>query len=295
MSKQASHLIKALDNWSRDLARPATPPEGVWGRVCVVRIGSNITIDSKDLDADFQIPFDDDMEPNEATITLFNLSKLTTSGIKKGDPISVTAGYEGDTGVVFSGFISETKSKWAEADRQIIIKAFDDMNPKDKKLDSISYSKGTKASKILRDLIDRLKLPVAVFSAARDHTYDSAVTVDGDLAENIRRYAQVCGISVFISKGKVFARKLSEGENLNFIVSKETGLIGEPEEFTEKQTIEGFEDEVRGWRVRMLLQHRIAAGGIIHLKSRQVTGTFRVRNGEHSMDDAGAITEFEVV
>ena len=280
-----SALVKAFETWK-------TPydirPSGVFGSVATVKCGQ-VTISSETLDLEFTVPFDDDMEPNEAEIIVYNLSDNTIKQLKNKAAISIEAGYKGDTGVLFSGFISKVKTTFEGADKVTTIKALDDI--KEHTIESISYAAGTKASYILKQLIDKTGIPVAVFKVRRDHTYKDSQTVDGDLMENIKKYAQVCGISVYVSKGKIYARYIKEGDNLNFNVSVDTGMIDSPQPYTEEVKAEDYTDIVNGFEVEMLLQHRLCAGGIVALKSRLANGTYRVCSGEHRFSPDEAITQ----
>lgn len=283
-----SALVQAFDAWT-------TPydirPDGVFGSVAKIKSGST-TISSETLDVEFVIPFDDDMEPNEAEITVYNLSDNTIKQLAKGAAITIEAGYTGDTGIIFSGFISTIKTTFESPDKVTKITAMDDI--KDHALESISYAKGTKASYILQDLIKRTGIPVAVFKVRRDYTYTDAQTVDGDLMECISRYAKVCGISVYVSRGKIYARYIKEGDNISFTVSPDTGMIGYPSAYEEEVTAEDFKDTVNGYEVELLLQHRICAGAIVNLKSRIASGQYRVCSGEHRFSAYETITKIKM-
>lgn len=279
-----SALVQAFESWK-------TPydirPNGVFGSLATVKSGQ-VTISSETLDLEFVVPFDDDMEPNEAEIIVFNLSDNTIKQLKKDAAISIEAGYKGDTGVLFSGFISKVKTTYEGADKVTTIKAMDDI--KDHSIQSLSFAAGTKASYILEQLIKKTGIPIAVFKTRRDHTYKDSQTVDGDLMENIKQYATVCGISVYVSKGKIYARYIKEGDNLNFNVSVETGMIDSPSAYTEEVKAEDFTDTVNGYEVEMLLQHRLCAGAIVKLTSRVGNGTYRVCSGEHRFSADEAVT-----
>lgn len=283
-SKAASALVKAFEQWT-------TPydirPDGVFGSVATVRSGS-VTVSSEALDVEFTVPFDDDMEPNEAEIIIYNLSDNTIRQLKKDDAISIEAGYKGDTGVLFRGYVSKVRTEFDGADKVTTIKAMDDI--KDHSIESLTFAAGTKASTILKTLIDKTGIPVAVFKPRRDHTYKDSQTVDGDLMENIRQYAEVCGISVYVSKGEIYARYIKEGDNLYFCVSGDTGMIGSPAAYEEEITAEDYTDTVNGYEVEMLLQHRLCAGAIVSLRSKRANGTYRVCSGEHRFSPSEAIT-----
>lgn len=253
---------------------------GLYHHTVTIKIG-DITIDNEELDCEFDIPFDDDTEADEAEIIVYNISDTTIQNIKRDAQISVTAGYGDDTGIIFSGIISKVRSYYSGNDRVTEIYAIDQAVLKERELKSKSYAKGTKASKILQDLISQVGIPVAVFAPKRDHTYKDKSTVDGGLMENIRKYAKVCGVSAYICKGQIYARHILDGDGLDFTLSSDTGLLS-LSEFEEEQTAEDFKDTVKGYEMTMLLQHRITTASLIHVQSRNVTGVYRVREGSHT-------------
>lgn len=283
-----SALVQAFDTWQ-------TPydirPEGVFGSVATMKCGQ-VTISSETLDMEFVVPFDDDMEPNEAEIILYNLASSTIKQFKVDAAISLEAGYTGDTGVVFSGYIKSVRTTYSGADKVTTIKALDDI--KDHDMQSIAFAKGTKASYILKTLLKKTGIPIAVFKVRRDHKYKDSQTVDGDLMENIRKYAEVCGISAYVSRGKIYARYIKEGDNVHFNISSETGMIDYPVEYTEEVTAEDFKETINGYEVGMLLQHRMCAGAIVQLSSKIATGQYRVCSGTHRFSPDEAVTEIKM-
>lgn len=290
-SRGHSRLIKATKDWSKSLKSFSIEPEGVFGSVAIVKCGK-VEIKSSELDLEFKVPFDDDMEANEAEITVYNLSKSTISKLKRKSVITIEAGYKDDTGIIFKGFINKVSTKYSGADKVTTIKCLDDM--KKKKVANLSFAKNTKASYILKTLIDKTGLPVAVFEARRNHTYKNEQTVDGDLMENIKKYAKVCGISVYVNKGKIYARHLKKGDNINFTVQARTGMIDYPEEYEEEITAEDFKETIKGYNITMLLQHRMTTGAIINLSSKVAKGKFRVRSGTHTFSASECTTQIKV-
>ena len=266
---------------------------GLYHHTVTIKIG-DITIDNEELDCEFDIPFDDDTEADEAEIIVYNISDTTIQNIKRDAQISVTAGYGDDTGIIFSGIISKVRSYYSGNDRVTEIYAIDQAVLKERELKSKSYTKGTKASKILQDLISQVGIPVAVFAPKRDHTYKDKSTVDGGLMENIRKYAKVCGVSAYICKGQIYVRHILDGDGLDFTLSSDTGLLS-LSEFEEEQTAEDFKDTVKGYEMTMLLQHRITTASLIHVQSRNVTGVYRVREGSHTYDGTDFLTKVKAI
>lgn len=288
----ASKLIKAAGNWSKDLKNYSIEPQGVFGSKAVVRCG-DVTINSSTLDLEFTVPFDDDMEPNEAEIIIYNLSETTVNRLKVKSGISIEAGYKNDTGIIFKGYINKVSTRYDGADKITTLKCLDDITKKS--VENLTFAKNTKASYILKSLIDKTGLPVAAFKMRRDHTYTNEQTVDGDLMGNIKKYAQVCGVSVYVNKGKVYARHIKEGENISFTVQSATGMVGSPEPFEEELTAEDFKETVKGYDITMFLQHRMTTAAIVSLSSKTANGKFRVRSGTHTFSPDECLTKIKVM
>lgn len=290
-SKTASRLVKSVEVGLEQLKDYTLMPDGVFGSHAKIICG-DVTINSEELDLEFTVPFDDDLEPNEAEVTVYNLSPNTVNQIKYRSGISIEAGYKDDTGVVFSGYVDKVTTKLDGADRVTTIKCLDSVSKNT--LQERTYKAGTKASYILRDLLKKTGTPIAVFSVRRDWTYKDEQKVDGDLMENIKKFSQVCGVSTYINKGRIYCRYIKEGDNLRFTVSEETGLIGSPEPFEEEVSAEDYKETIKGYEAEMLFQHRITAGAIVTLKSVFANGTYRVCKGEHRFNPDECITKIKM-
>lgn len=270
-----------------------TDQSGLYNQKVVIQSG-NITIDNSGLDCTFDIPFDDDTEANEAQITIYNLTSKSINELKKHNKITVTAGYNKDTGVIFSGYISKVKTTHEDCDKVTKIWALDSENRKEKDIESTSYAAGTKASTILRKLVNKLGLTVAIFSIKRDHTYKDETTVEGGLMDNIRKYAQICGVSAYICKSKVYVCPLNHESDTTFKLTHDTGLLS-VSEFEEEITAEDYKDTVTGYECKMLLTHQVQTGSQVSIDTKDVKGTFRVREGSHTYDGNEFITNIKVI
>lgn len=314
----SSRLVVAMNGWVDTPDSNGTAPDGMFGRKAIIKTWL-VTLNSEELDFEFTVPFDDDTEANEAEIIVYNLSSETIDALRYNDNITIEAGYGDDTGLIFSGYIVSVKSKWDGPDYVTTIKALDNFDLKERDIVERTYGAGTKASFILNDLIWMLKIPCAVFSIRRDHTYKDEQKVSGGIMDNIRKYAEICGISVYINQGKIYARHLSEGDNINFTVSANTGMIESPEPFEEEVTAEDYTDVIKGYKVKMLLQHRLTTAAIVNLsftkqweklgfndnnkskdgvvssRKAKESGTYRVRSGKHTFNSSECITEVEVI
>lgn len=285
-----SKLVKSVKEIANQI--PAEP-EGMYNHTVKIKSG-NVNINSDALDCEFDIPFDDDAEANECEIIVYNLTDKTIRQIKKGNKISVTAGYGKDTGVIFSGAVSKVLTRYEGLDKVTTITAVDGNGRKDHEVKEIAFAAGTKASTILKNLIGKTGISIAVFKIKRDHIFKDKTTVDGSLMEGIKKYAQICGVSAYVCKSKIYVCPLTYGQNTNFVLSAETGLLS-ISEFEEEQTAEEYKDVVRGYEIEMLLQHRIQTASIVRVKSKNVNGTFRVREGVHTYDGENFTTKVKAI
>lgn len=293
-TKHKSRLIKATKEFAKQIESYEIDPKtkGVWGSQAKVICGG-VTLKSDELDLEFDVAFDDDMEANEANVTVYNLSANTINQLKYHSEISIEAGFSGDTGVIFSGYIDKVSTTYESADKITTIRCYDDIS--NKTITEVTYAAGTKASYILKDLLNKTGTPIAVFDMRRDWTYEDEQKVDGKLSESIRTYSEVCGVSTYVKNGKIISRYIKNGDDISFTISEETGMIGSPSAYEEEITAEDYKETVNGYEVEMLLQHRMSAGAICNLKSLIANGQYRVRSGTHTFNIDECITKVKLM
>lgn len=290
MDKRFSYVVGSFRKASEKME---TELPGLFGQEVIIKAG-DVTIKNSDLDVEFEVPFDDDTEANESEVVIYNLTGTTIAKLKKGSKLTIEAGYSGDTGIILSGYISRRKTTREGVDKRTTINVIDNNKLKEREVKSISFKEGCKSSYILKALVKKVGLPIAVFKTKRDHVYKEKVSVDGGLMESIKKYAQVCGVSAYICKGKIYVRSLKDGDNTSFTIKDDTGLLS-VEDFEEETTVEEFEDKISGLNIKMLLQHRITTASIINVSSMEHSGKYRVRSGKHSYDGTNFTTEIEVI
>lgn len=290
-----SKIIESLKRLEKSInVETSKGDNALFKRSIIIQTGK-VTINADDLDMEFDVEFDDDTETNESEITVYNLSDTTIQNIKKGEKlITLTAGYKEDTGIILSGFISQVKTSFDDLDKVTSIKVVDSAGGAEREIKDLAFAKGVSASKVLRKLIEMTKLPLAVFSIQRDFVYKDGLTINDGLMETIKKQAQVCGVSAYVNKGQVYVQPLSKGEDVNFSLTVDTGLIS-LSEFEEEITAEKFTDAVKGYEITMLLQHRISTGSILNIQSKNVSGRYRVREGQHTYDGSDFLTKVKAI
>ena len=296
-SGHKSRLIKAAQ--ALDLKDFSEKPSGVWGSKATIKC-NNVTLKSSELDVEFNIPFDDDLEANEGEILVYNLSDNTVKQLKTDETLTIEAGYEGDTGKMFEGKVRKVLTNREGADRITTIKVYDGITTSTEELIeakkiSDSYD-GKSAKEILKALLEAEGSPIAKFEVSSDYEYEGSVSVGGDLQAEIKKHSETCGVSTFKSNGKIYSCALKDvSSDITFNVSEETGMIGSPSPFEETVSVEGEEKTIKGFDIEMLFQPRAAVGAIVNLKSEQYSGKYYIKSGKHRFNESEAITTIKVV
>lgn len=285
-----SQLITAIKQLNDKIT---TDISGQYGQFVSISSGG-VVLQKSQFDIEFVVSFDDDTEADVAEVTIYNLTNSTANKFKSKAQITISAGYTNNKGVIFTGYITSKKTYWDGLDKITEIRAVDSLSRVNKEVESISYKANTKASYILKDLCGRAGASIAVFKTLKDYTYTDEVTVDGDLSEAIVQYAKVCGVSAYMSKGKINVRPLSDGDNTKFKLSANTGLLS-VSEFEEEETINDKTVVTKGFDIECLLQCKLQTASIIELNSTGYSGTFRVREGSHECSDGDFVTKAKIV
>ncbi|WP_051302794.1 phage protein [Salibacterium aidingense] len=250
------------------------------------------SLSSELYDYEFEVEFDDNPEKNHAEVVFFNLSHDRINRISRGDPLIINAGYQEDVGTVFVGAVYESDTVKEGVDRQTTVRAVDATDQRDKLRVNKTYKEGTKASQIIEDLCGIVGLSIGALNLPEDVQYRQGKHEAGTILYRLRLLAEDCGAKFHIAKGMANFRPPGEGDDIRFVFSPERGLIGSPEPFVEEDE-KG--NEVKGYNVRSLLNHRIQADSKPEIKSRDVNGSYRVRKGTHTWNRDEAITELEVI
>jgi hypothetical protein len=208
------------------------------------------TFSSKYLHIEFDVPFDDDASPNESVIRIYNLSQDTISRIRRNDVLTINAGYEGDVGMLLSGRVTYTSTRKEGPDKVTTIYVLDGPDLSGVKIEEKAYAAGVTARTILNDLIPMLGVPVAAIKLPNNKVYTDGYTVSGSIIAHCEEVAKDSGAAFYINRGKLYVRPLTDGDDARFVLRSDTGLVGSPEYFEER-------DGLKGYHVECLLQLRI--------------------------------------
>ncbi|WP_416730309.1 phage protein [Fictibacillus sp. JL2B1089] len=274
-------------------------------RIIKISVGE-ASFTNEELEIRFEAPFDDDIQPNQSKVQIYNLSKSTLSRLRKGQNATIQAGYEGDIGVLSSGVVSKIVTKWEGLDKITSIyfiegedftriKVTNSTTNKKGSL-SIGFKEGSDGLTIIKRLVSVLGIKLgAPITLKKNVIYKKGYIVTQLIMNNLEEVVRDCGSIMYHRRGKLVIRPVDIGTDEKFTLEENTGLIGSPSEFeiTDKK---GSEDKaVRGYTVKCLLQHRISTCSVLKIKSKSANGQYRAFKGKHIADADDFYTEFECV
>lgn len=258
--------------------------------------------ESKQLEIHFDSEFTSDPTPSQTTIDFFNLSQTTINRFKKGQKVTLSAGFEGDVGVVTSGTIKYIHPPvYSNGDYmfEIIVyegedftkdkREFTDTTDTTAKYNQIqvTFTAGVSARYVLETLSRRANIPVNIVSLKNNKNYDEAYSASGrpiDCMQEVTEYAES---KLFYRHGILTAQDINDDSyNANFDLRTETGLIESPQKEED--------DDWEGYSIKSIFNHRFATASVIKVTDTYVKGTFRALSGSHTFDGISPETALEV-
>lgn len=249
------------------------------------------------LEIEFDISFNDKEEPDVSEVTIYNLSEDSINEIKKQGYCIVNAGYRemGNKACIVTGDIEDVVTDWQGLDKVTKIKVSDGGKEWRKAKLYATYGEGVKASTIMRDLCGVLGYEIVEISPKDDITYKLGKTIKGYCSENLKKLAKDTKSKMYINKKRITIRDERKGDDIGFLLTAETGLVGNPtlnkDDSEDKTDLRGDEkvkkpntEERKSWKVTCLLNAKIETDSIIKIESKTCSGTFRVVSGKHTRE-----------
>lgn len=266
-----------------------------WIRDAILVIGHNkYTLDG--LDFSFEIPFEDSDEPPVATVKVTNLSPMTRANIKKNDPVVLNAGYKGDVGCILVGKVIGLKHKQSNVDWTTTITVQPCADEILGSLINKTYSENTKASAIVRDLLNIFGVEVAKCELSNDISYPRGRVCRGILKQVLTDIVVSECKSRFIIRatGQIYITKADDSIDNGLLLTPSNGLLNADEEkvaipletASNSQTTGEDRDEDNISR-SCLLQYRVATAETVKIQSKDFNGKFIVVKGKHTGSRSG--------
>lgn len=259
---------------------------------------ANLTIGKKKYDLrefnfSFEISFEDSDEPPVATITVTNLSESTRSNIKKNDRIILNAGYEGDVGCILIGKVAGLKHKQSNTDWLSTLTVLPCADEILGKQINKTYARNTKASAIVKDLLNIFGVEVAKCELSEDKTYPRGRVCKGNLKKVLAEIVTTECKSRFVIRptGQLFITKDDVGIGKGVLLTSASGLLRANEEKVQiepepKKKATKSEPEKLISRT-CLLNHRISTAEFVKIQSDSLNGIFVVAKGKHKGGNSG--------
>ena len=266
-----------------------------WIRAATLVIGHN-TYSLENMDFSFEIPFEDTDEPPVATIKVTNLAASTRAGIKRNDPVILNAGSEGDIGCLLVGKVVGLTHKQSNVDW---VSTFTVQPCADEILGSRinkTYAKNTKASVIIRDLLNIFGVEVAKCELSKDKVYPRGRVCRGKMKQVLTEIIVNECKSRFIIRatGQIYITAANGAINNGVVLTSATGLLRSDEEKvtipleTKENSQKKGKDREDDWISRScILNYRIATAEQVKIQSKDLNGKFVVKEGKHSGSRTG--------
>lgn len=240
------------------------------------------TVSVHNFDGGFQVERDDETEPDEAMITIFNLSEKVRGQLREAKTVTLINDGVG----TFTGDVEKTDDNWEGTDIAFRTKAKDSMKQLTKHI-SLSFPANTSIQQALDAIVmeagftqSTILLPVTgVYKRGRVFD-DSAQSILDDIAATFN--ARIVG-----QDGKFVMYQRNANSRVVVNLDRDKGLIGTPQRhgFNEELDTNNEQNgEVKrdAWIVQSLLVPQIRPGTILNVTSRTLTGQVVVRSVTHS-------------
>lgn len=253
---------------------------------------------------EFEVPFYDSDQLVTATFTINNLNATSRAGMQKNQVVILNAGYEDDVGVLFVGQVSAVSHKQNGVDWQTKITATAALDQWLNTQVNKTYMAGATAEDIVRDLLNIFGLEVGLFQLVVNVVYQRGRICSGKLKDVLREIVMnECKSRLLIRNNQVIINNPADGVTKGYLLTPESGLLilsddsdttATASQQTTGATTEEKAAEEKTWKRQCLLNYRLAAGDLIQIQSKDLTGKFIIVSGKHKGSPTGNwLTEIE--
>lgn len=247
----------------------------------------------------FNVPFSDSGTAQTGTITIMNLSKKHRKLFKKGEKVTLYAGYyEDGVGVLSEGTVITVSPMTSDGTNNTFTFTFKEGNEYAstkavKKSISVSFAKGAKLKTIINRVAAKGQVPLSKVGLKTNKTYKKGYTAKGKPLTVLKKLAKAGGSELFLRRGNYYIAQLGKanGYDEHILLTTKvkgqhggTGLIQYPTINTDDNTAE----------VVSLLRYQVSTGSVVQVDDPFLKGTYRVKSGEHVCDDSSFTTTMEV-
>lgn len=222
---------------------------------------------------DYEVKFDYDPVPDESIIQIYNLNKDSRNNIKKGVPITLAVGYEGDIGTVLDGVVADSFSYKEGTDRITRIKAYNVTEDYMKSKINKSYGKDVTSEYLINDVLKEAGIVPNMIKLGKNITYKRGFIAKGKIGDVIKRLAKDAKSKVVIRNSSISIMPGTSGFETGFLLNSKTGLLS-VDKIDETRNLANY-------RIKMLVNHAVNSRSLLQIDSEGLKGTVLVIEGVH--------------
>lgn len=240
--------------------------------------------DSPQLRIAFKVERDRKPEPNKNECQIYNLSAESRSKIKKGDLLTIEAGYVDNLGQIFQGQVRTVSHLQQGPDWITKISAGDSETQHRTARCSESFKAGTKVSAVLQKLVDAYGVKIGnanemIKRKAAINEYLNGKVLSGRVADQLEKILEDVGLEYSIQSGALQVVEIGKAlDGAAVRLDPTCGLVGSPE------LSEMGKDKKVIIKIRSLMQPQIEPARLIDLQSETHTGLVRADKVSHVGD-----------
>lgn len=222
--------------------------------------------------------------PNTGQITLWNLSPAHLSVLNQKDcTVTLKAGYANSMPLTFVGDITNVITEKDGADTMTKIEAVDGRIALRDSYVTLSYASKIGSKTILEDTAGKMGVPI-VFSQTATFVDFPGYSFVGIAKDSLNKVCATNQLVWTLQNGILQITKPNEPITMRaFLISPDTGLIGIPKSLTKGEKNSGnatsnsaTNQAQIGYEIVYLMNAAIGVNDYIQLKSKDVSGNFRV-------------------
>lgn len=231
-----------------------------------------------DLHIHFTLERSDQEASNTAKLEIWNLNESHKATLKQDDcTVTLFAGYENMTPLVFSGGVSYVTHDMDGTDKKSTVEVEDGLVATKDTYLSLSYEGVVSSKTILDDTAAKMGLPVEYSYNAEFQDIPNGYSFVGMAKDVLNVICKTSNLSWSVQFGVLQIKKTGDTMNRSvFVLSEETGMLGWPKQVSITDETDGKDDD-EGWEVEFLMNAAIAVDDYVYLESKLVTGYFRVK------------------
>jgi hypothetical protein len=225
---------------------------------------------------------------NTGQISVWNLSPEQRAILIDGEEnckLTLWAGYGDRLFQIFSGLVSFSTTSMDGADWKTDIEVIDSLESYKDTYVALSYADSVSYETIVKDTVAQMGLPIETSYNVEFGETENGFSYVGSGEEMLSKCCACTDAAWTIQDGEVHVKKPNDTMNRDYkLISADTGMIEIPKRVIIAGSTETG-DKIVGWDVKFLLNAAIGVDDYIYLKSKVVSGYYRVYSLQYSGDN----------